>query len=130
MKLSLETGSGIFRIDGYDERGVTINGVHHQQTLLVTPTSLSPNLGLGDLTELASEQGHGAEVLREILAMRPEVILIGTGSMVRFPPTEVRRAADAEGLAVDAMDTGAACRTFNILTAEDRRVAALLFMPS
>lgn len=54
------------------------------------------------------------------------LLLIGTGARHEMIAPELRRALKAHGLAVDSMDTGAACRTFNILLGEGRRVAAAL----
>ena len=61
-------------------------------------------------------------VLEEV--PRIEILLIGCGQMMQLLPRELTDACRREGLAVDAMDTGAACRTYNILAAEGRRVAA------
>ena len=55
---------------------------------------------------------------------RIEILLIGCGQMMQLLPRELTDACRRKGLAVDAMDTGAACRTYNILAAEGRRVAA------
>ncbi len=56
----------------------------------------------------------------------PEILLIGCGNRAEFLPRALREAIRAEGMVADAMDTGAACRTYNVLMAEDRRVAAAL----
>ena len=55
-----------------------------------------------------------------------DVVLLGLGATVANPPFELRRALKDRGLAIDFMDTGAACRTYNVLMAEGRRVAAAL----
>ena len=56
----------------------------------------------------------------------PEILLIGCGIRAELLPRTLREAIRAEGMVADAMDTGAACRTYNVLMAEDRRVAAAL----
>ncbi|MCY3754422.1 MAG: Mth938-like domain-containing protein [Alphaproteobacteria bacterium] len=56
----------------------------------------------------------------------PEILLIGCGIRAELLPRALREAIRAEGMVADAMDTGAACRTYNVLMAEDRRVAAAL----
>ena len=58
-----------------------------------------------------------------------ELLLLGLGRHMAPVPTALRAALKAKGVAVEAMDTGAACRTFNVLLAEDRRVAAALLPP-
>lgn len=60
------------------------------------------------------------------LSDKPDVILLGTGKTHRFFTPDLRRALKEAGLSVETMDTGAACRTFNVLMAEGRRIVALL----
>lgn len=64
----------------------------------------------------------------QVLALDPEVVLFGSGERLRFPRAEVGRLLNERGIGLEVMDTGAACRTFNILAAEGRRVAAALLM--
>ena len=62
------------------------------------------------------------------LALKPEILLLGTGARQRFPHPSLYRALTDAHIALECMDTPAACRTYNILVAEDRRVvAAILF---
>ena len=56
----------------------------------------------------------------------PEILLVGCGRRAEFLPRALREAIRVEGMVADVMDTGAACRTYNVLAAEDRRVAAAL----
>ncbi len=55
-----------------------------------------------------------------------ELVLLGCGANFAIPPLDLRRALAARHIALEPMDTGAACRTFNVLASEDRRVAAAL----
>ena len=66
--------------------------------------------------------------LEPIFELQPELVLLGTGARQRFPSPEVRAAFAAQKIGLESMDLGAACRTFNILVQEDRRVAAALFL--
>jgi uncharacterized protein len=60
--------------------------------------------------------------------LKPELVLLGTGDRQRFPSVQIRGAFVRAGIALETMDMGAACRTFNVLVQEERRVcAALLF---
>ncbi len=81
----------------------------------------------GEMTPNASVIG---ETLDTYLAMlgdtKLEILLIGTGETTVFMHPTTRVALRARGIAVDVMDTGAACRTFNVLLGEGRQVAALL----
>ena len=56
----------------------------------------------------------------------PEILLIGCGNRAELMARALREAIRAQGMVADTMDTGAACRTYNVLMAEDRRVAAAL----
>ena len=63
-----------------------------------------------------------------LLDHRPETVLLGTGARQQFPHPRLLKALSAARVGVEVMDTRAACRTFNILVAEDRRVAAALIV--
>ena len=66
--------------------------------------------------------------LEPLLALDPQIVLVGTGSIARALPTDIRAVFAARQMAFEVMDLGAACRTFNILVQEERRVAAALFL--
>ena len=65
--------------------------------------------------------------LEPLFALHPEVVLLGTGAKQVFPASDVRQAFAARRIGLEVMDLGAACRTYNILVQEERRVAAVLF---
>ncbi len=69
-----------------------------------------------------------AESLRSIYPYleNVDILLVGTGKDMAFLPPDIRAELKAKNIAVDAMSTGAACRTYNVLLAEERRVAAAL----
>lgn len=62
--------------------------------------------------------------LAPLLAMQPELLLLGTGPRLRFPPPAVQAAALTRGIGIECMDNAAAARTFNLLAGEGRRVVA------
>ena len=62
------------------------------------------------------------------LALKPDILLIGTGARQRFLPGDLMAALSRGGIGVEVMDTAAACRTYNILLNEDRKVVAALLM--
>lgn len=72
------------------------------------------------------------EALAPLLSADPatEIIIIGTGKRHEIISPELKRALKERGVGLDTMDTGAACRTFNILLGEGRRVAAALVLPA
>ncbi|HET7157715.1 MAG TPA: MTH938/NDUFAF3 family protein, partial [Burkholderiales bacterium] len=63
-----------------------------------------------------------------LLTTRPEIILFGSGATLRFPRPELTRAIAAAAVGLETMDTAAACRTYNVLTAEGRQVLAALLV--
>ncbi len=66
--------------------------------------------------------------LQTVLDLQPEVILLGTGTRQYFPPASLTAAILGQGIGIEVMNTAAACRTFNVLAGEMRRVAAALFI--
>jgi uncharacterized protein len=66
--------------------------------------------------------------LDAVLALDPEIIVLGTGSRQRFPAPELLASVYARGVGCEVMDTGAACRTYNVLVSEDRKVVAALLL--
>jgi uncharacterized protein len=67
--------------------------------------------------------------LEAVLRLRPGIVLLGTGSEQRFPPSSLLAPMLTQGIGIEIMTTAAACRTYNILVAEDRPVAAGLLIP-
>ena len=63
-----------------------------------------------------------------LLASKPEVIVVGTGAAIQFPPRDLVFAMARRGVGFEVMDTAAAARTFNVLASEDRQVAAVLYV--
>jgi uncharacterized protein len=68
------------------------------------------------------------EHFSQAFAWKPEIILLGTGAHQQFPAREIYAAILSRGIGFEVMDTGAACRTFNVLVAENRRVVAGLIV--
>ncbi len=107
-------------IQSYGAEGFRIGNVQYDSPVLVMPTRTVAWSGALTMEALA--------LVFDAVPM-PEVLLIGTGARHEMLPPDIRMALKARGLGVDTMDTGAACRTFNILLAESRRVAAALMLP-
>jgi uncharacterized protein len=107
-------------IDGYGRDRFRVSGVDHEGSVLVFPEAT-----------LAWGPACMAEV--SLASLRPvvdkggvEILLLGCGARMAPVPSELRQALRDAGIVVDAMDTGAACRTYNVLLSEERRVAAAL----
>jgi len=122
MKLSLELGSATHRIHAYGEGVITINETEYDQPLVVMPelviTPWSPP-AVKDLQSIdfTAIDDHDREIL-----------LLGTGRHQHFPDARLIADMAHRGIGLEVMDTAAACRTYNVLMAEERRVAAALFM--
>lgn len=118
MKLSEDYNAGTYMINGYDAEGIIINQRSYTSSLIVSNHRLLENWPMQDISELS------ADFLAPILELKPEVILIGTGSSLIFPPASSYARVIESGLGIEFMDSVAACRTYNILLAEDRVVVA------
>lgn len=120
MKLIQEGVPGDYRIRSYEPGRIVINDTEYNTSILLSPERLDdgwPPESFDDLTP---------EHIRAAMAHEPEVILLGTGEQQRFPGREVMQAALQKGVGIEVMDTSSACRTFNVLQSEGRRVVAAL----
>jgi uncharacterized protein len=107
-------------IESYGTAGFRVSGTAHAGSILVFVDSTVP-WPVERLDEVTIER------LAPVLARGDiEILLLGCGRRMMPVPGELRRQLRAGGVVLDAMDTGAACRTYNILLAEERRVAAAL----
>lgn len=122
MKFILEPGVPANLIRGYSESEVRVGEHSVRGSCLVTADTLITQWEPQSFAEL--EAGH----LEAILALGPELVVLGTGPTQRFPSAEIRALLAARGVGLEAMQIGAACRTFNVLVQEGRRVAAALFL--
>ena len=126
LKLHAASPTAINTFSGYGEDYVTVNGARIERSVVVLPDRI-----LADW-EACSLESLTVAHLAALLALRQEVILLGTGQRLRFPPPQVMRPAmamfSAAGVGLEVMDVHAACRTYNILVAEERKVAAALLL--
>jgi uncharacterized protein len=119
LKLHASGLTSLNTFTGYGTDFVLVNATRYESGLIVMPEALVP-WNVAGFAELREED------FAELAAMQPEVVLLGTGAKLRFPhPSLTRRLSDAR-IGVEVMDLQAACRTYNILMAEERKVAAAL----
>jgi uncharacterized protein len=120
MELTAVNPAGRQIIERYGASGFRVSGAVYQGPVLVFPDRTVPWVAAAPTAEsLAPVVEHGGI----------ELLLLGLGRrMVPVAPT-LRAWLKAAGIALEPMDTGAACRTYNVLLAEDRRVAAALLPP-
>jgi len=122
VKLHLAEKTEQYTFTGYGPGYVTVNAARHEQSLIVMPDRLItdwPATGFDSL-----EAAH----LEPLADLGLEILLLGTGSRIRFPRPEILRPLIEARVGVEVMDVAAACRTYNILVAEDRKVGAALLL--
>jgi len=122
MKFSAADSDGGHLILGYDPGQILIGGQIYTRGLIVSPERIDTNWGPENAIDLAAEH------FEALLALDPQIIIVGTGKHQVFPDPNTYLIVRQRGLGVDIMDTGAACRTYNILASEGRKVAAGLLM--
>jgi len=109
-------------VTGYGRGYITVGEQRIRSTFILTPDRIDTDPGVDSILALAP----GA--LPILATVKPEILLIGTGRAQQMPSPAFIAHLAARRIGVEYMDTFAACRTFNILAAEQRRVAALLFI--
>ncbi len=122
MKLQLENPGGINVVRAFDTRSVVVNETRYTSSLILSPQHVTGDWAvssLEDFDEAACEP---------ILAYDAEIVLLGTGHEHRQVAARFLAWFAARGRGLEVMDTGAACRTFNVLAGEERRVVAALIM--
>jgi uncharacterized protein len=122
MKLHLTQADGKQLITGYSQDWISINNLVYPQSLVVLPDELLLDWAVSDFDSLS--EGN----FECLLAYQPEVVLLGTGSIHRFIRPHLIQQLTAANIPVECMTTDAACRTYNILMAEGRKVAAALIL--
>ena len=122
MKLHADTYSSQNTVTAYGSGFVAINGRRYERSLIVTPDSLDPEWPAATLDELRAEH------LAPLAASGCDVVLLGTGARQRFPSPAILRPMIEARIGVEVMDTAAACRTYNVLMAEGRKVVAVLIV--
>lgn len=124
MRFAPDDNGGVFAIQGYDDTGIVVRGQRLTTTLLLCPDRLKAPWGpAADPAVLAPDQ------LAELVALAPQVLLLGTGRRALLPRPAALLPFSQRGIAVEIMTTAAACRTYNLLLAEGRRVVAILMPP-
>lgn len=121
MKFHLSKSTGNV-VTGLGAGWVRIGTIEYRENLVLTNDTIVTGWAPHGFDGLADDD------FARLLERKPEVVLLGTGRSIRFPEPALMRALVEARVSLEVMDTAAACRTFNILAAEGRRVtAALLF---
>ncbi|MBI5005783.1 MAG: Mth938-like domain-containing protein [Nitrosomonadales bacterium] len=122
MSLHLQTNTGQYLFTGHGEGYVAINGRSFRQAVAVMAGEVRTDWPATDFASL--DQSH----FDYFLPLKPDVLLLGTGARQQFARPELFRELVRAGISVEFMDTPAACRTYNILVAEDRKVVAAVLI--
>jgi len=109
-------------IRAYEPGEVRVNEHVITQSFVLTPSTLNTDWRPERFEDLRRDDFDA------LIAERPELILLGTGAENRIPPQEILAHVLGQGIGLEFMDTGAACRTFNVLVAEERPVVAAILM--
>ena len=121
MKLHLTRPEGRNLFSGYGPGYVAINGARYQNSLVVLPDRLAD-------WEPASFEELTEAMFAELAGLPLEILILGTGAKLRFPSPGLTRSLYEARIGLEVMDTQAACRTYNILLSEDRRVGAAILI--
>ncbi len=122
MPLTEDRITSRYSISAYNSDQVVINQQAYRQSLILSPESIHfpwPVQSIDDLDESS---------LQIVLEMHPTVVLLGTGQQQQFPDPVIFALFGQQGIGLEVMNTGALCRTFNILVAEDREVVAAIIL--
>jgi uncharacterized protein len=122
MKLTDEKIPGLNLVTAYSPTEIRIGEKVLQRSCVITAEQVVSDFRPQTLEELTAAD------LDTLFALDPEIVVIGSGPRQHFPDSNLIGAVLSRGIGCEVMDTGAACRTYNVLVSEDRRVAAALFL--
>ena len=120
MKLHTSVNQFYQTITAYETDFVKINDVSFNTSLLVTPTTAPVSLNIDDYKDLSSA------IIEQMMATAPDVVLLGTGKQQHFLPGNLSKVFLQKNIGIETMSNDAACRTYNILMAEGRKVTLCL----
>ena len=123
MQLSHERPDYAWVLRGADGRQARVN-----DRVLTRSFALAPDRLVEDWTVPAAATELAAADLEPLLALDPELVVLGTGSRQAFPPAAVMAACLTRGIGIEVMDNAAAARTYNVLAGEGRRVVVALLL--
>ncbi|MFP4154974.1 MAG: Mth938-like domain-containing protein [Halothiobacillaceae bacterium] len=122
MRLNQDDNPARFVIRAHGSGYVIVNSERHEHSLVLTPEQLRTRWPVTATEDLDEKR------LEWLLEHEPEVILLGTGARQQFLPAQLMAHLARRGVGIECMDTGAACRTYAVLSSEGRRVALGLIL--
>jgi uncharacterized protein len=121
VKLHLNSADGYYLFTGYGDDHVLVNGQRLDFGLV-----LGPNLLDRESFVSVSFETLEARHFAHLAGLESEIVLLGTGSRLRFPHPSLTRPLIEARIGLEVMDTGSACRTYNILAGEGRKVVVAI----
>ena len=122
MRFTQDSSSATHLIRAYGNGELRVNDEVYRSAIIVSASAVQAAPDIRELEDLSRIDPSS------ILALEPELVLLGTGPRQIFPAASFRAQFLSAGIGIEVMDTGAACRTFNVLVSEQRRVVALLMV--
>lgn len=122
MKFQPDTLAGTNAISRHEAGAVWVSGQRHEGSVLVPWRGSVQGWSASGFEALAERD------FEQVLALRPELVIFGSGARIRFAPPTLYRALIGARIGLETMDNAAACRTYNVLAAEGRSVVAALLL--
>ena len=123
MKLHLDSATGVNVVRSYDASGITVNETRYTTSIILSADRVTVDWSVTRVSDFDESS------CQPILEHDADIVLLGTGSELRWVEPRLIAWFASRGMGLEVMDTMAACRTFNILAAEQRRVCAALMLP-
>jgi uncharacterized protein len=124
MGFNLEVPHGHLFVRSIGEKGIRVGDDFYTSPLILSADQLLSDWNVESVDDFNEES------LQDIFEIQPELVLIGTGKTQIFLPIQVQGLFIRRGIGLEVMTTDAACRTFNILVAEERHVVAAMLPPA
>jgi uncharacterized protein len=123
MKFTQHTPGGLNLIRNYGKEFVTVGEEEIRASCIIGATELIRDWPPRDVASLRLEH------LAPLFERKPEVVVLSTGGRQQFPPAALRAEFATRRIGIEVMEVGAACRTFNVLVSEERKVLAAILLP-
>src|ERR1700679_4138095 len=121
MRLALESDPSINLVRSYGDGVITVGERQLRGPCVIAPHALSADWAATSVVELTEEQ------FAKLLSTQANIVLLGSNEASPLAPAAIRAVCRSKGIALETMNLGAACRTYNILASEERAVVAGLF---
>jgi uncharacterized protein len=122
MRIAIESDNTLNYVRAYSAAEIVVHDRVIRSSVILTGRELIADWPPRTVAELTEDH------LRPVFALNVDVVLLGTGRTQEFPVARILAAAGRAGVGLEVMDTAAACRTYNVLLQEERRVAAALML--